>query len=247
MGTLGGSLANNDPAADYPAAVLGLRRDGAHERSARSPPTISSRACSRRRWHPTRSSPPSSFRCAQRAAYAKFPQSGVALRAGRRVRRAGGEWRRARRRDRRGAVGVPRDGDRGRAAARASRPTRRRACAVDASGLNSDLHGSRRVPRASRLGHGVAGGRGLRLRHDRRIGAARRQRSFSDACAGTQVASRARRSRRIGAATGLGPASPRSAERAPAHLPHLRRRTLALLEQQTTSPTAGSPPRSSSR
>ena len=33
-GTLGGSLANNDPAACYPAAVLGLRRDGAN-RSAR--------------------------------------------------------------------------------------------------------------------------------------------------------------------------------------------------------------------
>ena len=33
MGTIGGSLANNDPAADYPAAVLGLERDDQHQQA----------------------------------------------------------------------------------------------------------------------------------------------------------------------------------------------------------------------
>jgi carbon-monoxide dehydrogenase medium subunit len=48
MGTLGGSLANNDPAADYPAAVLGL---GAliSTTSATLPPTSSSRASTKQR------------------------------------------------------------------------------------------------------------------------------------------------------------------------------------------------------
>jgi CO/xanthine dehydrogenase FAD-binding subunit len=63
-GTLGGSVANNDPNADYPAA------------SARpsSPPrasmmrTASSRACSRPRSRPTRSSPRSASRWRKRPA-----------------------------------------------------------------------------------------------------------------------------------------------------------------------------------
>ena len=50
MGTIGGSVANNDPAACYPSAVLALGRDGRHEHSARSRPTTSSRACSPPRW-----------------------------------------------------------------------------------------------------------------------------------------------------------------------------------------------------
>jgi CO/xanthine dehydrogenase FAD-binding subunit len=37
MGTIGGSVANNDPAADYPAAILGARRDRSSPTSARSP------------------------------------------------------------------------------------------------------------------------------------------------------------------------------------------------------------------
>ena len=32
-GTIGGSIANNDPAADYPAAVVGARRDGHHQQA----------------------------------------------------------------------------------------------------------------------------------------------------------------------------------------------------------------------
>ena len=32
-GTIGGSIANNDPAADYPGAVVALERDGAHQQA----------------------------------------------------------------------------------------------------------------------------------------------------------------------------------------------------------------------
>ena len=44
-GTIGGSIANNDPAADYPAAIVGLNAT-VHTNSAPSPPTTSSPACS---------------------------------------------------------------------------------------------------------------------------------------------------------------------------------------------------------
>ena len=87
MGTLGGSVANNDPAADYPAAVLGLGRNDQDQRAARSPPTISSPACSRPRWKTARSSQRSRFPVPEQAAYAKFPNPGFALCDGRRVRR----------------------------------------------------------------------------------------------------------------------------------------------------------------
>jgi carbon-monoxide dehydrogenase medium subunit len=52
MGTSGGSVANADPAACYPAAVLGLGATVHTNRSAASPRTASSRACSRRRCKP---------------------------------------------------------------------------------------------------------------------------------------------------------------------------------------------------
>jgi aerobic carbon-monoxide dehydrogenase medium subunit len=52
-GTLGGSLANNDPAACYPAA---------------SPQTTSSRVCTKPHWPRARSSPPSASRCPRRPA-----------------------------------------------------------------------------------------------------------------------------------------------------------------------------------
>src|SRR5215510_12051844 len=48
MGTIGGSLANNDPAADYPAAALGSAPPSLPT-SARSRPTSSSPACTRPR------------------------------------------------------------------------------------------------------------------------------------------------------------------------------------------------------
>jgi hypothetical protein len=55
-GTIGGSLANNDPAACYPAAVLGLGAT-VHTNTRASPPTTSSRACTKPRWPTARSSP----------------------------------------------------------------------------------------------------------------------------------------------------------------------------------------------
>ena len=48
-GTIGGSIANNDPAADYPAALLALGATIATDQRARSRPTTSSQGCSRRR------------------------------------------------------------------------------------------------------------------------------------------------------------------------------------------------------
>ena len=135
MGTLGGSLANNDPAADWPAAVLGcgatvrtnVRAIAADDffkgmfetalapdeiitavefplpaRSAYAKfpnpasrfalvgavsythltlPTISSRACSRRRWRPTKSSRPSNFRCPRARRMRNFPIRRRALRS----------------------------------------------------------------------------------------------------------------------------------------------------------------------
>ena len=56
-GTIGGSLANNDPAADYPAAVLALGATiRTNQRSIQL--MISSQACSQQRLRTARSSPP---------------------------------------------------------------------------------------------------------------------------------------------------------------------------------------------
>ena len=64
-GTIGGSIANNDPNADYPAAVLGLAPPSSPTSGA-SRPTISSPACSRPRWKTARSSPRSVSRSPRR-------------------------------------------------------------------------------------------------------------------------------------------------------------------------------------
>ena len=53
-GTIGGSIANSDPAADYPAALLALDATGIPS-GAPSPRASSSRASSRRRWRKARS------------------------------------------------------------------------------------------------------------------------------------------------------------------------------------------------
>ena len=55
-GTIGGSVANNDPAADYPGRAAGARCHASAPTSARSRPTISSRACSPPRSATARSS-----------------------------------------------------------------------------------------------------------------------------------------------------------------------------------------------
>ena len=70
-GTIGGSLANNDPAADYPAAALAL---GATIKTtaARSRPTTSSRACSQQRWSRASSSPRWNSRLPRRRPIEKF-------------------------------------------------------------------------------------------------------------------------------------------------------------------------------
>ena len=103
-GTIGGSLANNDPAADYPAAVLALgatvvtskRRIAADDyftglfETALEPGELITQVI---------------FPIPQKAALHEVPQPGVALRAGRRLRRQD-RGRRPRRGDRRGANGV---------------------------------------------------------------------------------------------------------------------------------------------
>ena len=79
-GTIGGSIANNDPAADFPAALLALGATvKTNKRNDR--PMISSRACSRQRWKTARSSPPSPSRFVDKAGYAKMrhPASRFAL------------------------------------------------------------------------------------------------------------------------------------------------------------------------
>ena len=59
-GTIGGSVANSDPAADYPAAVVGLGCYRAYEPALHRGRRLSSRTCSRRRSTKARSSLPSS-------------------------------------------------------------------------------------------------------------------------------------------------------------------------------------------
>ena len=99
-GTIGGSIANNDPAADYPAACLALGATivtnkraiaadefftGLFETALEEGEIITKVA----------------FPIPQKAAYMKFRNPGLALRDGRRLRRQDG-GRRARRGDRRG-------------------------------------------------------------------------------------------------------------------------------------------------
>ena len=48
-GTIGGSIANNDPAADYPAALLALGATDRHQQARDRGRRLLHRACSRRR------------------------------------------------------------------------------------------------------------------------------------------------------------------------------------------------------
>ena len=109
---IGGSLANNDPAADYPAAVLGLgatintnKRKIAADEFFTGPVRDGARS-------PARSSP----RCASRAQARRLREvhePGVALRARRRVRgrRRGRRARGGHRRRRRACSALSRDGE----------------------------------------------------------------------------------------------------------------------------------------
>ena len=122
-----------------------LRCSVAAQRCARTRapllPTISSRACSRRRWHPTKSSRPSNFRCPRARRMRNFPNpaSRFAL-VGVFVAQAGnGDVRVA-------VTGAASSVFRATAIEAALRksftPDAAKATRVDASGLNNDLHGS---------------------------------------------------------------------------------------------------------
>ena len=111
-GTLGGSIANNDPAADYPAACARARRDHHHhqaqDRGGRLlQGHVRDRARAGRDHH--RGELPD----AEEGGLREIPQSGFALRAGRRVR---GQAR----------LGNPRRGDRRRRERRVPRAERSR-------------------------------------------------------------------------------------------------------------------------
>ena len=71
-GTIGGSIANNDPNADYPAACLGLGATIHHHQGQASRRTASSRACSRPRSQPDEIITKVSFPLAKKAGYEKF-------------------------------------------------------------------------------------------------------------------------------------------------------------------------------
>ena len=100
MGTIGGSLANNDPTADYPAAVMALDATIVTNKRKLKPEEffqgLFTTALARGRDHH-----PHPVSAGQEGGLHQVPQSGLALCAGRRVRRkasVGGARRRDRRR-----------------------------------------------------------------------------------------------------------------------------------------------------
>ena len=125
-GTIGGSIANNDPNADYPAAVPRARRHHHHQQAAHRggrflQGPVRDRARGRRDHHQ------GAVPQAQQGGLCEIPQPGLALRAGRRVRveaqlrdPRGGDRRRLQRR-------VPRDFVRGGAEEALRREVARRA------------------------------------------------------------------------------------------------------------------------
>ena len=139
-GTIGGSIANNDPAADYPGAVLAL---GATVRTNKREIAADDffKGMFETALEPDEIVTAVHFPKPAKAAYEKFRNPAVALRHGRRVR-GQDRQRRARRGHRRRPVRVPldamRDGAGGQLrAGRDRRPERR-----SAGGLNGDIHAS---------------------------------------------------------------------------------------------------------
>ena len=99
-GTIGGSLANNDPAADYPAAVLALGATiKTNKRSIAADDFF--KGLFTTALEDGEIITAVSFPIPAKAGYAKFPHPGLALCADRRVRRQDEIRRRPRRRDRR--------------------------------------------------------------------------------------------------------------------------------------------------
>ena len=137
---IGGSIANNDPAAYYPAAVLGLGAT-VHTDQRKIAADDFFTGCSRPRCSRARSSPRSASRCRRTRGLRQVQAAGVALRAGRRVRRPG-RGRRARRRHRRRQQRVPRHRDGSRRWTQSFTPERGQAVKLPADRLNSDMHGS---------------------------------------------------------------------------------------------------------
>ena len=139
MGTIGGSIANNDPTADYPAACLAL---GAtiitNKRRIKADDFFTGMFSTA--LEPTEIITKVSFPLPKKAAY-KIPQPGVALRAGRRIRRQArqrnsrrGHWRR-----RQGVFRVTAFEE---ALKKRFAPKSLEGLTVSADGLNSDIHGS---------------------------------------------------------------------------------------------------------
>jgi aerobic carbon-monoxide dehydrogenase medium subunit len=140
MGTLGGSLANNDPAADWPAAVLGT---GATIRTDRRAITADDffKGMFETALAPDEIITAVEFPIAQRAAYAKFPNpaSRFALVGVFVAQYANGDVRVT---VTGAAPSVFRSTAIEDALKRSFTPVAAKSVDVDAKGLNSDLHGS---------------------------------------------------------------------------------------------------------
>ena len=72
MGTIGGSIANNDPNADYPAACLGLGATIVTNKRRIKADDFFTAACSRPRWSPPEIITKVIFPIPKKAAYQKF-------------------------------------------------------------------------------------------------------------------------------------------------------------------------------
>ena len=171
---LGGSVANNDPAADYPAAVLGLGATVVtSKREIAADDFFQGMFTTGGPWRKTRSSPPSASPVPTRAGYSKFrnPASLYAMAGGcswrrpmARVRRGGDRCWRGRR-----CSGTTAWRRRWSSDFSAGAPQRR----VDLRGRNAQRHSRHRgLPGEPRQGHGQARGGERRLRLTKRGAAA---------------------------------------------------------------------------
>ena len=156
-GTIGGSVANNDPSADYPAAVLALGATIVTDHREIAADAFF-RGLFETALEPGEIITALRFPVPSAGGYAKFKIAGVALCAGRRV-----SWREApesaRRRDRRRSGRVSRRRNGSRASQRFEPWTRSRRSRSTPKDLNSDIHADARIPRASRDRHGEKGRR----------------------------------------------------------------------------------------
>ena len=139
-GTIGGSLANNDPSADYPAGALASGATSSPT-PARSRRTTSSRGCSPPRWSPARSSP----RCASRSRSGRTTRSSASR--PRASRWSGSSWRSSADGVRVAVTGASEDGvfrwkEAEAALAGDFRPEAVNGLKASADGMIGDLHGT---------------------------------------------------------------------------------------------------------